>query len=241
MSRPRHFAALVALCLLAAPRVALAQDAGFGAAFAATTLSLSATGETRTPPDMATLSLGVQTTAPDAASALRANAARMTATIAALKTAGIAARDIQTSNLSLTPQYAYAEGKPPRLTGYQASNQVTVQINDLARLGGVVDAAVAAGADNVGQINFGLANPLAAENAARVAAVKALQDKAALYAQAAGYHVGRLVNLSEGGGYRPPAPVPMMAMRVQGVPTTPVEAGETTVRIEVSGVFELAR
>ncbi len=237
----RPFTTLAALCLLSAPLSVWAQDAASSATFAATTLSLSATGETRATPDMATLTLGVQTTAADAAGALRANAARMTATITALKAAGIAPRDIQTSNLSLAPQYAYAEGKPPRLTGYQASNQVTVSVDDIARLGGVVDAVVAAGADNIGQISFGLANPLAAENAARIAAVKALEDKAALYAQAAGYHIARLVNLAESGGYRPAAPRPLMAMRVQDAATTPVEAGETSVRIEVSGVFELAR
>jgi hypothetical protein len=241
MSRPCRLIALAALCLLAAPRFAWAQDAAASAAFAATTLSLSASGEARTTPDMATLTLGVQTTAADAAGALRANAARMTATIAALKGAGVAPRDIQTSNLSLAPQYAYAEGKPPRLTGYQASNQVTVSVDNLARLGGVVDAVVAAGADNVGQISFGLANPLAAENAARVAAVKALEDKAALYAQAAGYHIARLVNLTESGGYQAAPPRPMMAMRVQDAANTPVEPGETSVRVEVSGVFELAR
>ncbi len=239
MSHPRRLPTLAALCLLAVPAIAVAQDSG-AASFAATTLNLSATGETRTAPDMATITLGVETNDADAASALRANTVRMTAVIASLKNAGIASQDIQTSNIGLAPQYAYGEGKPPRLTGYQASNQVTVNVKDLGRLGGVVDAVVASGANNVSQISFGLSNPLAAENAARVAAVKTLEDKAALYAQAAGYRIGRLVNLSEGGGYRPSPPRPLMAMRVQdAAASTPVEAGETAVRIDVSGVFEL--
>lgn len=211
------------------------------AAFSATTLDLSAVGEVKLAPDMASITMGVDTTAPTAAEALRANAARMSQVVAALKAAGLPARDIQTSQLSLSPQYANEANRPQRLTGYQASNQVDVAVNDLSKLGRVVDAVVAAGADNIGQLSFGLANPGAAENAARVAAVKALEDKAALYAQATGYRVGRLVNLSEGGGYRPGPPMPMMAMAVRSNESTPVEAGEVRVRVDITGEFELTR
>ena len=86
------------------------------------------------------------------------------------------------------------------------SHQVTVSVDDLARLGGVVDAVVAAGADNIGQISFGLANPLAAENAARVAAVKALEDKPALSAQAALSLIARLVIWRKAAVFRPLLP-----------------------------------
>ncbi|HZZ35064.1 MAG TPA: SIMPL domain-containing protein [Caulobacteraceae bacterium] len=209
--------------------------------FAATTLNLSAYGEARLPPDMATIALGVTNEAPTAAEALRANGVKMSAVVAALKKAGIEGRDLQTSNLSLNPQYVYEQNQPPRLNGYQASNQLTITVNDLARLGAVVDATVSAGATNVGQISFGLKNPLSAENTARVAAVKALQDKAALYASATGYHIRRLVTLSEGGGYVPPRPpMPMMAMRAEGVAQSAVvETGELKVRIDITGMFEL--
>ena len=135
--------------------------------------------------------------------------------MAALKKAGIAAKDIQTSGLNLSPQYVYEQNQPPRLTGYQASNQVTVTVHDLTKLGAAVDATVNAGANQVNGISFGLNDPTAAENAAREDAVKALQAKADLYAKATGYRIGRLVSLSEGGGYTPQPPMPMMAMRLE--------------------------
>ena len=115
----------------------------------------------------------------------------------ALGKAGIAAKDIQTSNLNLSAQYQYAENQPPKLTGYQVSNQVTVRVLDLTRLGPAVDAVVASGANQVNGISFGLNDPTAAENAARQDAVRALTEKADLYAKATGYRVNRLVSLSD--------------------------------------------
>jgi hypothetical protein len=235
------FAAIIACCALAVAGPRVRAQGAVEAPFSATTLNISAFGEVKLPPDMATVTMGVETTAPTASEAMRANAERMSRVLDALKAANLSDRDIQTSQLSLSPQYAYEPNQPPRLTGYQASNQITASVTDLARLGRVADAVVSAGATNVGQISFGLANPTTAENTARVAAVKALEDKAALYASASGYRISRLVNISEGGGYRPPGPAPMMLMAAKAEPTTPVSAGEVSVRIDISGVFELAK
>lgn len=211
--------------------------------FQSTTLNLSAYGETRVAPDKATINLGVQTEAPTASAAMSANNERMNTVIAALRRAGIADKDIQTSNLNLSPQYDYVEREPPRLRGYQASNQVTVTVNDLSKLGAAVDATVKAGANNVNGISFGLKNPTAAENAAREEAVKALAAKAELYARATGHRIGRLVNLSEGGGAMPfPPPAPMAAYaRLEKADSTPISAGELNVRIDVTGVYELTK
>jgi len=233
------------LATTAAP-LALAQSVTPDAAdslFRATTLNLAAYGETRVEPDMATINLGVTTEGKSAAEAMAANARQMTAVIAALKKAGIAAKDIQTSNLNLNPQYLYEQNLPPKLTGYQASNQVTVTVHDLARLGAAVDATVNAGANQVNGISFGLNDSSAAENAARLEAVKALQAKAALYAQATGHKVSRLVSLAEGGGYSPAPPMPMMAFakREMADARTPVSPGEMKVRIDVTGLYELSR
>ena len=169
--------------------------------FHATTLNLSAYGETRIAPDMASINLGVNTEALTAGAAMQANATQMSRITAALKKAGVADKDVQTSNLNLSAQYDYVQNQPPKLRGYQASNQVTVMVHDLARLGSAVDATVAAGANQVNGISFGLSDPTAAENTAREAAVKALVAKANLYAGATGYRIARLVSLSEGGGY----------------------------------------
>lgn len=211
--------------------------------FQATTLNLSASGETRTRPDQATIMLGVTTDGATAADAMKANNVKMNQVIAALKKAGIADRDIQTSNLNLNPQYHYQENQPPKLTGYQASNQVTIVVRDLAKLGQAVDAAVNSGATNVGGIAFGLQNSDAAENAARQDAVRVLQAKADLYAKATGYRVARLVNLSEGGGYAPMPPMPMagFARMEKAMDSMPVEAGELKVRIDITAQFELVK
>jgi uncharacterized protein YggE len=168
----------------------------------------------------------------------------MSQVMSALQKAGIAAKDIQTSGLNLNAQYQYEQNLPPRLTGYQASNQVTVTVHDLARLGAAVDATVTAGANQVNGISFGLDDPTAAENAARERAVKALQAKADLYARATGYRVGRLVSLSEGGGYSVPPPMPMMMNQMKReamAADTSVSPGELKVRIEVRGLYELSR
>ena len=235
--------AACALFLAAAPAAAPAQpaQADSEAMFRATTLSLSADGETKVAPDMATINLGVTTQAATAAEAMQQNSAEMNRVMAALRRAGVEARDVQTAQVSINPQYAYQQGEAPRLSGYQATNQVIVTTRDLARLGATIDAAVAAGANAAGGISFGLADPAPAEDAARLAAVKALQAKAELYARAAGYRVLRLVNLSEGGGYANPPPVPLARMALAKSEETPVSPGETRVRIEVTGTFELGR
>lgn len=208
------------------------------------TLTVSAEGVSRRAPDMASLSLGVITEAPTAGEALRLNAERMTRVMAALRKAGLAERDIQTSGLSISPQYDYPNGQPPALRGYQAANQVTATVRDLARLGPVLDASVGAGANSAGQVSFGLADPLAAENAAREAAVKALKAKADLYARATGHAGVRLTALSEGGFA--PQPRPMMKAYAMAAPMaeaapTPVAPGELNLSITVSGVFELVK
>ena len=228
--------AVSTLALTSAPALA-AEDA----AFAATTLNLSAAGESHAAPDKASLNLGVQVQAATAEQAMAINAQRMTAVIAALRRAGAAERDIRTSSLNLQAQYAFPANQTRQLTGYEAINGVAVEARDLGRLGPLLDAAVAAGANQVNGISFGLKDPRAAEDAARLEAVKALQAKADLYARATGYRVGRLVNLSEGGGYEPSPPRPMAVMAARSFAATPVEAGSLDIRIEVNGTFELSR
>ena len=240
---------LVAALLMAGSAAALAQPApdgapGPGAMFRTTTLSLSAYGEVKAAPDMASISLGVQTLAPTAAEAMSQNAAQMGRIIATLKRSGVADKDIQTSGLNLNAQYAYEQNQPPRLTGYQASNQLTITVYDLARLGASLDAMVAAGANQVNGVSFGLKDPQAAEDAARLKAVHALQAKAQLYAGATGLRLARLINLSEGANIaQPPGPIPMMAVRKAEAfaPSTPVQGGELEVRVDISGLYELAR
>ncbi|CAN5201396.1 hypothetical protein BH09PSE1_BH09PSE1_17150 [soil metagenome] len=204
-------------------------------------LNLSATGEVKVAPDMATISFGVVTEAVTAREAMALNATRMTEVAAAMRRAGLAERDIQTSGLNLQAQYDYAENQPPKLRGYQATNRVTVNIQDLTRVGATADAVVAAGVNQIDGISFGLKDPKAAEDEARRMAVTALQSKARLYAEALGVTLGGIRSLNEGGGYTPPQPMPMMFARASmaGADTTPVSAGELSVKIDITGVYDL--
>ena len=207
-------------------------------------LNLSAYGETKVAPDMASISTGVVTEAPTAVEAMAQNRARMAQVAAALRRQGVAERDIQTSGLNLNPVYTYRENQPPLLRGYQASNQVTVIVYDLERLGQAVDAVVASGANQVNGVSFGLRDPQTAENAARREAVRRLQAKAELYAQATGMRLKGLRSLSEGGGYAPPPPPPMYRMEAASAPadmSTPVAPGQLTLRVDVQGVYELEK
>lgn len=256
---PRNlFGAALALALAAGSTAILAAPAAAqpampvttDAAFRATTLTLSSYGETRTAPDQATISMGVTTEGNTAAEALAANRTRMNAVVAAIRAQGVPERDIQTSGLNLSPRYTYPgmrdgqERGPPRITGYQVSNQVTVLVRDLARLGPAVDAVVRSGANQIHGINFGLRNADAAADEARRTAVRNLQRKAELYAQAAGLRIARLVTLSEGAAYGPPPPpMPMMMARevTTSAASTPVQAGEVGLRVDVTGVYELTR
>ena len=233
----------------AALALALAMHAGGAAAqpapdapaeaWRATTLEVSASGEVKAAPDMASVTIGVQTQAPTASAAMADNATRMNRLLAALRGRGVEAKDIQTSGLNLQPQYAYGQNEPPRLTGYQAADQVTVIVSDLSRLGATLDAVVSAGANQVNGVSFGLKDPKAAEDAARLKAVQALQAKAQLYASAAGYRIVRLVRLSEGSASAPPRP--MFAARAMAAQATPIEPGQLDIEAQVSGVFELGR
>lgn len=240
--------AVVALALAApAARAQSQPDGGAPLTIQAVTerpaLNLSAYGEVKVAPDMATVNFAVVTEVPTAADAMRQNAAQMEQVMAALRRSGVAERDVQTSGLNLSAQYDYQQNEPPRLRGYQASNQVTVTINDLDRVGSTVDAVVAAGVNQIGGIAFGLKDATAAENRARQLAVRNLQAKAALYADALGVSLGGIRSLTEGGGYTPRPPTPMYARAEMAMDaaSTPVSAGELTVRIDITGVYDLGR
>ena len=161
-----------------------------------------------------------------------------------LRRAGIAERHVQTSGLNLSAQYDYQENQPPKLRGYQAVNRVTVRIEDLTKVGSTADAVVAAGVNQIDGIGFGLKDPTRAENEARQAAVRALQEKAALYAQALGVQLGGVRTLTEGGGYSPPPPMPVMYARAamqDSAGSSPVSGGELTVRVDINGVYDIIR
>jgi uncharacterized protein YggE len=205
-----------------------------------TRLDIVAEGEMTRTPDLATISAGVVTQAATAGTAMTENATRMTATISALKRAGVADRDIQTSSISLSPQYRYADNQPPVITGYQASNQVSIRFRDVRRAGSILDTLVAQGANQISGPNLSVDHPEAALDEARTAAIAKARARAELYAKAAGLSVKRILSISEGGDVTPPRPMPMMAMAMRKAGAdTGIEAGEQRLAVSVSVTFEL--
>lgn len=206
-----------------------------------TTLSISAEGSVNREPDIAFLNAGVQTQGETAQAAMSANATAMNGVFDALDAANIDRSDMQTSNFSLQPQYDYSNrqsGQPPRLTGYQASNQLTVRVRDLDNLGETMDALVGAGGNTFSGLNFALEDDRAAKNAARDIAMKEAITRAELYAAASGYEVARVVTISESGGFSP-QPMAMMAEARSVDRSTPIASGEVGYSVTVNVTFEL--
>ncbi|MEO6198478.1 MAG: SIMPL domain-containing protein, partial [Sphingomicrobium sp.] len=166
---------LAALMIGAAalPAAAQAQQANITQALAGTRLDITATGSVNRVPDVAVISAGVTTRSATARGAIGDAAARMARVRAELKRAGVADRDIQTSNISLSPDYVYADNQPPRLKGYNASNQLTVRFRDIADAGAILDALVAVGANQINGPNLTIDKPEAALDEARAKAVAA--------------------------------------------------------------------
>lgn len=206
-----------------------------------TVLDVTAEGESHRTPDIATVTAGVVTQAADAAGAMRDTAARMDRVIAALKRAGIADRDLKTASISLQPQYRYENDKPPVITGYQASNNVTVRFRDIGKAGSVLDALVATGANQINGPMLGIDKPDAAMDEARLDAIAKARARAELYARAAGLKVKRILSISEG-GVDMPRPMPVM-MRAQAMmadaPESKILPGEQSLTVSVSVRFEL--
>ena len=206
-------------------------------------ISVSATGETGMAPDTASVSAGVVTQGKDAGAAMAENAAKMSEVFAALKAAGLADKDIQTSQLSLQPRYDYSNRQAPRITGYEARNTVSAKTYDMANVGPMLDALVSAGVNNINQVQFSVKDPKAATAKAREDAIREAKDKAESMASAAGVKLGRLLSINEsGGGYQPPPGVygRSMAMDAAGGASTPVAAGEQTLRVTVNLSYEIA-
>lgn len=216
-----------------APRSILATDP---AATGEHTISVSGTGRVVLTPDMADLRLGVTTTAKTVKEARAANAAAMTAVIAGLRKLGIANRDIQTTALSLSPNYDYSRSaSPPRLTGYTFTNAIAVTIRDLDLAGEAIDGALAAGATTLDSISFRVADQAAAEKRARESAMAEAKAKAQTLASAAGVAITGVVSISETVA---PIPYPIYYGALAGAAVkdaqTPVQAGTSEVSVTVA-------
>jgi len=237
--------ALLAAASLAAAVIPAAAEAQQAAAItqtiAGTRLDISATGEVTRVPDLAIITAGVVTRSATAGGAIQQAATRMARVREALRQAGIADRDIQTSNISLEPQYTYANNQPPKLNGYAATNQLSIRFRDIENTGKILDALVAQGANQINGPNLTIDKPEAALDEARAKAVAAARTRADLYARSLGMRVARVVSVSESGGSFPvPPPMPMYARaEAAQAADSKIEAGEQKLQVNLAVTFEL--
>lgn len=235
----RMFAALLAAAAIPAAPAAGQVKTELAQPISGTRVDISATGKVTRVPDIAVISAGVVTRATTAGAAIQENAARMERVIAALGRAGVADRDIQTTSISLSPEYRYRENQPPQLVGYSASNQVTIRFREIRNSGRILDALVAEGANQINGPTMVIEHPEEALDEARANAVAAGRRRAELYARALGKRVARIISISESGGYSPPPPMPYaVAARAESADTK-IMPGEQDVEVTLAMVFEL--
>lgn len=225
------------------PLLALACVAALAAPAAAQTdrlpnvITVTGEGQVSVAPDLAMLSGGVTTTGKSAREASEANAKMMTAVMGALKAVGIAEQDIQTTRLSLVPLRDGGKVSEVRITGFQATNQVTVKIRDTGKVADVIDRLVGAGANDIAGLQFVVSAPSKPLDQAREAAIADARRKAEIYAKAANVKLGAAVSITEEGGVM----LGMVGAPRMAQASTPISPGEQIQRIAVSVSYELLR
>lgn len=201
------------------------------------TISVSASGKVTVVPDVARLSVGVTITRPTVKAARDAAAGVITNIVAAVKGQGVAEADIQTSSLSLYPQYA--KGSSTKITGYTIGQQLQITVRDLDKAGDVVDASTAKGATEVNGISFELGDPAKAMNDARASAIGAAQTSAQAMASAGHVTLGSVVSITDVG---PPSPIlyggALRQMSAADM-ATPIQVGTQDVSVMVNVVFAI--
>ncbi len=229
------------LLLLLVPLTPAAQaGGGWGESFR---FSVTGHGEVKAEPDVAFVSVGVQTRAKTAAEALRKNTAAMRRIFDLLKGRfGIADKDMATSNFSITPVMQHFQPKPgkptppPKVVGYDVSNMLNLRVRDLDKLGAILDAVVRDGANRLHGVSFGFSDRRRLLDEARRKAVEEAKARARLYAEAVGFRLGPVVDVREGGA----RPVPVRGMRmmakamVADAAPVPIARGEQGVRVDVT-------
>ena len=202
-------------------------------------ITASGTAESKTAPDMATIRIGVETQAKSAKEAQAGTNALAQRLIAAAMKVVPDKKAFQTSDLSLRPEYTQSgrsgQNDPPKIAGYVARNVLTVRIDDVTKVGPLVDAVTDAGATNVDSISFGLKDEKPARRAALMDAVQDARDKAEAMAAGLGLKLAGIQSIEEGGASFRPYAMPMMAMSREA--KTPVMPGEVSLSASVTVRF----
>ena len=206
-------------------------------------VEVSGEGSVSAAPDFARVTLGVTSTGKNAGQAMEANAKAANALVSLIKAEGVAPADIQTSDVSISPMFSQpsaGQATVPTITGYSVSDNLTVIVREIPRLGALLDKAVTAGANSIYGIGFGHNNPSALLDKARPLAIADARRKAEIYASAGGARIGRLMVLTEEAGPQPPVAF-SRAYAAGAAAPTPIEAGEDKLTVTVTARFELTQ
>jgi hypothetical protein len=197
------------------------------------TVNVAGTGQISAQPDVAVVTLGVQTEAEEAATALTENSQQMQALVDVLKDAGLAAEDIQTQVVRLYPRYEEKPGDESQreLVGYTATNVVEVRLRDLEAVGSILDGAAQAGGNRIEGIRFEVSDPATYLDQAREAAWNDARHKAEQLADLAGAELGEVLTISESG--RGPQPIVERPMAVEAAAAVPIEPGSQTIEVDL--------
>ena len=207
-------------------------------------IEVTGEGAVSAAPDFAQVTLGVTTAGKDAGEAMAANAKAANALVALIKSEGVAPADIRTSAMSISPVFSQPppnQAREPVITGYNVSNDVTIIVRDIPRLGALLDKAVGAGANSIYGIAYGQNDPSALLDKARPIAVADARRKAEIYAKAGGAQIGRLMTLTEEAGGQQPVAFAARAYAQNAGAPPPIEAGEDRLRVTVTARFELTQ
>ncbi len=232
----RYALPLIAISALSAPAAAAEIQIATTGPVVELTISESVAAD----PDVADISAGVTTQAQSAVEAMRANSTAMRAVIDKIKALGIAERDIQTTGVNLSAQYDYdQEARRQVFNGYSASNRVSVKLRDIAKVGEVLDALVAAGATDLGGPSWSIADPKQAQAQARRNAVQTAQAQALEYARMAGYAKVRLLEINETTGAQPPMPFVRAQSMDAAKMSAPVQPGVVEAQVTITVKYEM--
>lgn len=202
------------------------------------TIIVTGEGEVLGKPDQARVVAAVVNQAPTADAAAQENATAMNRVLSAISAVGIPPNKIQTSNYSVQPQYSSVTASTNRnITGYQVTNELTITVDDLSKLGAISDTLVRNGANQLGGVAFTIADPKPLTDRARTAAVNDARAKAQTLAEAAGVRLGPLLSIQEGPGvFRP---TPFAAPRALEAASTPIAIGEQPIIVAVTLTYAI--
>ena len=226
----RIAAIFLSLCLTI-PTVSFAQDQE-------RRIIVQGEGMVSTQPDMAVINLGVTREARTASVAMDAASVATSQVLAVIADAGIAQADVQTSSINLSPRWDHSKNGQPILSGYVASNTLSVRVRDLDSLPVLLDAVIGTGANTLNGLAFTVADSRPLEDKARSLAVVDARAKAALLAEAAGVALGPVVTITESGGAMPPVPM-MRATAMEQSMAVPIATGEVDFRASVGILFDI--